>query len=60
MIYRHFGNRVKGSVQSALLADFGARTSPRWPRCWRWSPGSASSAEEFRQSFAQVLRSGRS
>lgn len=54
MIYRHFGNR-EGLVQSALLADFSANLA-EMASVLALVAGSASSAEEFRQSFAQVLR----
>jgi AcrR family transcriptional regulator len=53
MIYRHFGNR-EGLVQSALLADFSENLAGI-ASILALAAGSASSAEEFRQSFSKVL-----
>lgn len=53
MIYRHFGNR-EGLVQSALLAEFSENLA-EIAAVLALAAGSASSAEEFRKSFTQVL-----
>ena len=53
MIYRHFGNR-EGLVQSALLADYSENLAGI-AGVLAFAAVSASSAEEFRTSFSQVL-----
>lgn len=53
MIYRHFGNR-EGLVQSALLSEF-TENLAEMAAVLALAADNASSAEEFRRSFTQVL-----